>query len=527
MPARDSVPDDYLSDESHLRGRAQGLVQPRDEAELLTSVRLAHASRTPLVTVSGRTSLTGAAVPDLDVVLDVRALDRIDPEDPSRVGPGRLLKGYKAHVEERGLFYPPDPTSQDTCAIGGNVACNASGALSYLYGPTREYVRGLRVVLAGGEILDIERGDAVAHNNLWEVPPDAFVTPRKDPLFIPAPNIPTPDWSECKNAAGLYSTADMDLVDLFIGSEGILGIVSEVRTRLLPARNPYFAMMFSVPTQEMAIEFIGLVDLMRRAFHLNDLRSAEQASERMARLAAWGPRCSIHSFEGLIPSCMEWFDASTARLLPDAWTERLTGAFGVLYVEQEYPQGSDESEIAAKWNELVELFNDSRLGQDGALRSEAALDAQKIRKMRKDRSAVPERLSESIRPGMVKVGTDFAVPREYLGIVLGLYETAPDHIESYTFGHIGDAHLHVNMLPETDDELALCRASCEDIAWKVVALGGSVSGEHGIGKLKHRYLEMMIGPDGMNEIRRVKTALDPHSILNRNNMIPYQDPTIF
>ena len=234
--------EDYLRDESRFQGHACGLVRCRDERDVIDSLRVANKCSIPLTAVSGKTSLTGASVPLGGLILDVKGLASIAPNDPSLVGPGVILRHYKDHVASRGLFYPPDPTSEDSCTLGGNVACNASGPLSYLYGPTRNYVQGLRLALPTGTVLEVERGQVISDKDIFRVPADLMLPVEAEDLLIPVPKRAASDWSFCKNAAGLYSSESMDLVDLFIGSEGILGIVLQIKTRLLVRRNPYFAL---------------------------------------------------------------------------------------------------------------------------------------------------------------------------------------------------------------------------------------------------------------------------------------------
>ena len=132
---------------------------------------------------------------------------------------------------------------------------------------------------------------------------------------------------------------------------------------------------------------------------------------------------------------------------------------------------------------------------------------------------MPEKLNELIRPGMVKIGTDFAVPMEHLGRLLKLYDETLPAGKSYVFGHIGNAHIHSNILAENSEELESYRSLSRKLALEVCKLGGSVSGEHGIGKLKRELLEVMLGAAGINEIRRIKRILDPNLILNANNMV--------
>ena len=174
---------------------------------------------------------------------------------------------------------------------------------------------------------------------------------------------------------------------------------------------------------------------------------------------------------------------------------------------------------ASQWALLVDMLNRSSLTDAHPIETEVALDENQIRKMKRDRQSVPEKLNESIRPGMVKIGTDFAVPMKHLERLMKLYDDALPRGKSYVFGHIGNAHLHSNILAENADELEFYRSLLLKLAAEVCKVGGSVSGEHGIGKLKHKVLEIMLGTEGINEIRRIKRILDPNLILNINNMV--------
>ncbi len=177
----------YLRDESRFQGFADGLIRALQPRHVRDVLRLARSWNVPITVVSGKTSLTGACVPVGGVVLDVKGLDFVDPRDPSRVGPGVILRHYKDHVDRMGLFYPPDPTSEESCTLGGNVACNASGALSYLYGPTRTYVRGMKLVLALGSFLDIERGQVQSSDGFFTIPARSLDPPMPHDLKIPVP----------------------------------------------------------------------------------------------------------------------------------------------------------------------------------------------------------------------------------------------------------------------------------------------------------------------------------------------------
>lgn len=531
----------YLSDESRFRGEALGVARPGSDAMVRSLVSIANRWEMPLTIIGGKTSLTGASVPLGGIAVDLMGLDLMDPNDPASVESGVLLGAYKDFLEQRGLFFPPDPTSMAACTLGGITACNASGTLSYLYGPTRDYVKGLQVVLPTGTLLDLLRGDVISQGGFFRVPRSKLV-PRPDAdLPIPVPRLKGPDWKTCKNAAGLFSEDPMDLVDLFIGSEGILGIVLRVRTIVLPRRRPFFAMMLYPRTLEDALDLVRTLHRWKR-LHDGPQRAAESvgmgllprrgpgglpalcpsAIEAMQenppahkRGASAGLSLSAHP-RGVFPSCMEWVGSSCAEFVSPSMADTLRDSYGCLYVEQDYCENEDPMDKATLWGRLLERLADRGL----PMKIDAALDQAHIRRMQTERLRVPQLLNESIQPGLVKIATDFAVPMERLEWVMRLYERHLAGFRHYVFGHIGNAHLHVNILPRDPQEVSQARMLCESLAREICRVGGSVSAEHGIGKLKHRYLEIMVGAEGIDEIRRVKRALDPRGILNPGNMVP-------
>jgi D-lactate dehydrogenase (cytochrome) len=399
------------------------------------------------------------------------------------------------------------------------VACNASGPLSYLYGPTRDYVTGLRVALPTGSVLHVHRGRVVSAEGFLKIPARLMSPPSHEDTVIPALKTGAPEWARCKSAAGLFASQPMDLVDLFIGSEGILGVILQIETRLLPRRNPFFALMLYVPTRDVAVSLVTLLNLMKRVFHDNKLDVLSEVRTALKQISNSADQPPPERFRLIVPSCMEWLGSSVAELLPPERSPKLNASYGCLYVEQEYNDSHDSLERASQWTALVELFNSGLLADRSGIHVEAALDETQIRRMKKDRQMAPERVNELIRPGMVKVGTDFAVPMDRLGSLLRMYDENLPVGKSYVFGHIGNAHLHANIIAEDNLELEEYRLLTRSLAGTVCKMGGSVSGEHGIGKLKREALELMLGKQGVDEIRRIKRILDPNFILNRGNMI--------
>jgi D-lactate dehydrogenase (cytochrome) len=515
--------ESYLRDESRFQGSADGLVRALQTRHVVDVLALAARWNVPITVVSGKTSLTGACVPVGGVVLDVRRLDFIDARDPSRIGPGVILGHYKDHVAGMGLFYPPDPTSEESCTLGGNVACNASGALSYLYGPTRNYVRGLKLVLASGSILDLERGQVVSHEGFFAVPAHRFVPESSGDLLIPVPRRGAPAWNVCKSAAGLYAADPMDLIDLFIGSEGILGVVVEIRTLLIPRRNPFFGLLLYLPSRDVTVALVRLLDTFKRVAHDGETGRQADIARYLQILCGNHGREIMERFRSIVPSCMEWFSSSVERFLSPGRASRLKKAYGCLYVEQEFRPEEDPLEVASEWAELVDLINRNVSDRQGPIETEVALEEKHIRQMRLERKGIPEKLNELIRPGMVKIGMDFSVPLENLDRLIQLYEDNLPAGKSYIFGHMGNAHLHVNIVPETKQEEQAYRDLARSLAREICAMSGSVSGEHGIGKIKRESLTLMLGQEGIDEITEIKRILDPKGILNRDNIVRVPD----
>jgi D-lactate dehydrogenase (cytochrome) len=179
------------------------------------------------------------------------------------VEPGALLTEIRAVVENAGFFFPPDPT-ETSASIGGMVASNASGARSYAYGPTRNWIQSLRVVLSDGDVVHLTRGvERVQHGEF------TLTTESGTVLSGTLPHYPLP---QVKNASGYFCTDNMDLLDLFIGMEGTLGIVSEITLRLIPMPHAIHGLTCFFPTEEAALTFV------RRIRHFNDADEASSAS---------------------------------------------------------------------------------------------------------------------------------------------------------------------------------------------------------------------------------------------------------
>ncbi len=449
----------------------------------------------------------------------MKNLDRVNPENPCRVGPGIILAKYRQFVDSLGLFFPPDPTSEDSCTLGGNVACNASGPLSYLYGPTRDYIEGLRIVLPTGLALNLERNTIRAENGFFRIPRLLLEpSPSKD-LLIPAPTWKTLPWKFLKNSGGFYSDSLMDLLDLFIGSEGILGVFSEITTRLLKKRRPFFSIVIYLPDRQNTVQFVNLLNSLRdlnstfpEDFYHENLVDSSGANSSFSELD-----CS--EFGLVVPSCMEWFGKSTSALLPESQGNYLSKFYGALFVEQEYDDMEQMLESASQWAKLIENFNLHKIGVVNPITTQVALDSQQSRSLRNLRRSIPEKLNENIHPGFSKIGSDFSVPAQNLEQLLEMYDDELPKNSSYVFGHIGNSHLHANILPQNGVELETAHQIMLKMMERIISIGGSISGEHGIGKIKNRHFEKTVDENTLKQMISIKIAMDPNNILNRHTLL--------
>ncbi|MEW5803825.1 MAG: FAD-binding oxidoreductase [bacterium] len=530
----------YIQDESHLdSGSAEAVYLPACEDEIRLLLSRFHRTGTP-VTISGsRTGVVGGAVPQGGVIISTERMNRVlgmrrqGTDWLIKVEPGVILKdlqrqiesksfenamplsahttsetaqkaskgasyeisGYQDFLSDKGqYFYPPDPT-EGTATLGGTVAANSSGARSLMYGPTRGYVQGLRVALAGGDILDIPRGRYTADDSK-EL---RVQTEQGNTFRIPVPAYRMP---QVKNAAGYYARPDMDLIDLFIGAEGTLGVITCMELRLIPKPQNILSGVAFFEDSGKALECAQKIMILRRF------------SESMLR-----------------PMALEYFDGHSLELLRRKRQADGTGsvipefpsyAKGALFFEQFYEDDENLEKIYEDWQEVLEAYGvrmDDTWG---------GIDERELEKMKNFRHALPDILNEIFRerkrhyPNIHKISADIAVPDSALEELVFFYQAEIEQkgLEYVLFGHIGESHLHLNILPRTDKEMVLAKNLSREFAKKAASLGGTISAEHGIGKMKHQFLEILYGPDGIREMVRIKLLLDPKGIINRGNIFP-------
>jgi len=476
---------DFLTDAANVKGFCDAVYFPENEEEVIRIVREANINGTK-ITVSGNgTGLTGGRVPQGGIVISTLKMNKVlefdIPGKTITVQPGVILKDLQDLVEEKQLFYPPDPTERN-CFIGATVATNSSGAKTFKYGPTRNYVEALNVVLPDGEFITLKRGEVFADGYKINLTSESGKTIKV--------NLPDYDMPAIKHAAGYYCKPGMDVIDLFIGSEGTLGILTEIKLKLLELNENVLSSVIFFNTEDDALAFLD--DARRMSFITRNKKLFYEVDAR-----------------GL-----EYFDYNSLRFLRSEFPQIPEEAHAAVWFEQEFTSESEEA-LFEKWMELIIKHN---ANEETAWFASNKNEREKFKDFR---HAISWKVSEYInRVKITKVGTDIAVPDDkfidfYKWIKTEIQKTELDFI---IYGHFGDCHIHLNMLPKDQKEHHLAKSFYMLICEQAVSLRGTVSAEHGIGKLKRDYLLKMFGEENIIKMASLKSALDPNSIIGIGNM---------
>ena len=430
----------HASDATKLSFTPDAVAFPGTPEEVSRILDLANRERFPVIPRGAGTGQTGGALPVRGGV--VLAMDRftrildIDEDNLiARVEPGVITARLQEAVEERGLFYPPDPASIHISTIGGNVAECAGGLRAVKYGVTRDYVLGLEAVLPTGEIVRTGVGTA-------------------------------------KGVVGY------DLTRLLVGSEGTLAVITKITLRLIPLPR----------AKRTMLAFYGdVADAMRTVTGLVRRRVVPTTLEFLDRV------------------CIDCVQAEAGLDVPD-------GAQALLLMEVDGDEGLVERD--------AERVREAALAS-GAVRFEAASDEDEAERLWEARRNVSPTL-QSLRPG--KVSEDVVVPRSRLPDLIGLLgvlrETHGQPIAA--FGHAGDGNIHVHVLldPDIPEERAATDRIVLALFQGVIEMGGTLSGEHGVGITKAPYLGLELSRPVQDLMRRLKQAFDPNDILNPGKIFP-------
>ena len=499
----------HLEDAAHFPGgHAAGVVYARSEADVAALVR----SEARVLPVGAQSSLTGGATPFGDVVLSTARMNRILAVGPGRatVEAGVSLAALEDAARKVSATYPPRPTFTGAFA-GGSVATNAAGAATFKYGSTREWVEALTVILANGEALDLTRGQSVASE-------DGFViNTAGGKIHVPIPRYRMPEVA--KRSAGYFARPGMDLIDLFIGSEGTLGIVTQVTFRLLSPAPAVALAVVMCPSEKTGVELV--------------------AALRAASIETWGSKDP----HGVDVSAIEHIDQRSLEILAeDGATSSLNvsvppGTAMALVIQLELPAGTDAaaayeqiaaaSSVAAADGPLIRFCRlVERFGVMDATEFAAPGDERRAAELIAFREAVPTavnkrvgRAKQTVDPRIEKTAADMVVPFGRFPEMMDVYRAGfgSKGLDYAVWGHISDGNVHPNVIPRSFEDVVQGKAAILGFGREVARLGGCPLAEHGVGRntVKQALLRQLYDDAGIAEMRAVKRALDPEWKLAR------------
>ena len=427
----------YAEDDSQSEACMPDVVVVAESREDIAAVmRIAQEREVPVTPRAGGSGRTGGAVPVAGgIVLATHKLDEVIDVDRENliavVQPGVVLGNFHSLVEKENLFYAPDPNSADMCCLGGNVAENAGGPRAFKYGSTRDHVLGLETVFMGGQTMRVGKRTV-------------------------------------KGVTGYDVTA------LLVGSEGTLGVFTEITLRLLPK-----------PAQVATLLAL-----------YTDVHAAGASVSRL--IAA-----------GLVPRCIEMMDAATLQAVRAAGNAIDDRAGAMLLIEVD---GEDaEAQLERLGNALGDAAGtiDLVVAQDSAQRA-------RLWSARKSLSYATRKMATH------KIAEDIVVPRSRISALLSKTDeiAAKEKVRALTYGHAGDGNLHVNFLWDTPDEEPRVAKAVESLMRETIELGGTLSGEHGVGLAKAPYLHFEQSDELMQLQKDIKKVFDPKGLLNPGKIFP-------
>ena len=505
----------YLEDAAHYPGgRARGVLRPRTVDEMSACLR----SSEPTLVVGAQSSLTGGATPSGDVVIATERLRDLAVSGARvKAGAGVTLQALQDTLAKRGRWFPPVPTYLGASA-GGAVATCAAGAATFKYGTVRNWVDAIVVVLAGGDVIEVNRGEHLASSA------DAFeIETSSGVRTIQLPRLTMP--GVAKSSAGYFIKPGMDLIDLFIGSEGTLGVIAEVtfKTAPLPAG--------------LCRAFVPVADEPRSIRLVEELRNSAIATWRSG------------DPNGIDIASIEHIDARSIEVIREDGVDRRLdigvppGSAVALLIDIELP-----ATIAARdqWQ-----FIESALEADAVdspltrfcrvLQRHGVLDDAEITLPGdRSRAAAFAELREAVPAGVnrrvalarqhdaaiSKTAADMIVPyQRFADMMISCRRLfAERDLDLAVWGHISDGNVHPNVIPRTAADVDKGRDAILALGAEVIAMGGSPLAEHGVGRnpIKQQLLRQLYGVAGIDAMRAIKLSLDPHGSLASGVIFPPQ-----
>ncbi len=522
MKSYENVPDrfqNYLTDEAAIikDGHADKIYFPTNRSEVIRVLMEGNNTSTPITISGGGTGLSSGRVPQGGWILatdDMKSIENINHEkwtDPeTKIEYGVLLKeidneyaeftvpvsmtikAIQNYVREMGWFYPPDPTER-SAFVGGTVNTNASGARTFKFGPTRDWIIGLKVVLIDGSTLDLNR-----NFNQGRITESEIIIERDNGYIkIPKPMYEIPKMM--KNVAGPVIFKDSHIIDLFIGTGGLFGVTTEVVLKLQRPPKEIISIFIFCKTIKQAYEII-------------------KTSQKQRKMKGFPT-----------PMAVEFLGSRPISIMQTA-DETISLENKALIILEQDANNEDSLEEAIKfWSKLFEELEikDTRVAQTHS----------EIENFKRLRHMVPETVNSIVKHhGQSKIGTDFAVPEEYLVEYFELAFEIGKKFENYqderlnldedpgyaVWAHAGDTHIHLNLIPRDDEETIHAKTLILELINKTVELGGTIAAEHGLGKKQFDgkpALYYQFGQEGLDQIKGMKMAIDKSDLLNRGNLI--------
>ena len=467
----------YLEDTSNLKGQASVLYIPENEKELRTILKDAAKKKFPITLSAGGTGTTGGRVAQKGGIISVEKLNKILNIDIDKkivkAQAGVTLESLENELNKFNLSLRASPT-EPLAYLAGVISTCASGQRSFKYSSIRNYVKALRIILSSGDILDIERGKILAKARNFNFQ----INKRRFKFSLPSYAVP-----QIKSSAGYFVKEDMDLIDIFIGQEGTLGCILEAEIYVQELPLDYFDCLVFFDVEEDALNFIEQIK-------------------------------NIKKYDSFWPCAMEFFDRNSLEFLKEDYTF-LPSTHCAVYLEQEIELPEHQDRILDFWCSLIEKHNSS------IDKCWFAEDSRNRKKLYEFRHRLPQKINEFLRcHNQQKVATDIAVPDENFRKMYRFYEekARQSQIDYVNFGHIGQNHLHFNFLPKNQEESFRAKGYILEFIHYALSLGGTVSAEHGIGKIKKPYLEIMYGKKHLKEMASLKKFFDKSCILGLDNI---------
>lgn len=486
------------------------MVRPGSIEEVSACLREGGA----ILPVGAQSSLTGGATPFGGIVLSTERLKSVAISgDRARVGAGVPLQVLQDELAKIGHWFPPAPTFMGAFA-GGVAATCAAGSATFKYGTVREWIEGLTVVLAGGDVLGLTRGECLAG------PDNTFViaTSQGDRV-VRIPEIRMPDVP--KRSAGYFCAQEMDLVDLFIGSEGTLGVITEVVFRTAALPGGVCKALVKVRSEDAAI---GLVAALRSA-SIETWRSGDPNGIDIAAIEHIDERC----IRVLVEDGRDW------RLGVGVY-----GSAVVLLVDLELTPDHakrdlwSQLELCRESNDDTPLLRFCRLLDEWQVLEDAEIalpnDRTRAAALVSMREAVPLGVNNRVghaqktHPEISKTAADMIVPFDRFADMMAECRRLflDRNIDLAVWGHISDGNVHPNVIPHRLEDWVQGKEAILELGAAVIAMGGCPLAEHGVGRnpIKQQLLRQLYGDAGINAMRALKLSLDPNGSLAMGVIFP-------